>query len=163
MKKLLTLLAVIGLIACAAPVAKAQFVSGPAWGSVLTNSSAVAVIGFIRTNYGINASRIFPVGAGGVQLFATLGSTNALTVTNCVATFELIGPNATNGLTGPTFSWSFVPGGNGVARVTTNFSSAYVAAQANTALQNVQGMRLLHVTNVNSETIWFTNLYWSAR
>lgn len=164
MKKLLTILAVIAFAWATVNTAKAQFIGGPSFGSVLTNQNAVMVAGFIRTNFGLTAHRTFPVGAGGVQLFATVGATNALTVTNCSALFELVGPGATNGLSGPTFTWTFPVFGLGsTGRITTNFSSVYVAAQANTALANVQGMRLLYVTNVNSESIWLTNLYWSAR
>lgn len=154
------LAAILALVA--APV-QAQFISGPAWGSVLTNSTAVMIAGFINTNFGINASRVFPVGQGGVQLFATVGGTNALTVTNNTLVFELVGPHGTNGLNAPTFTWTLGANGTSAGRYTTNFSSAFVAAQANTALQNVQGMRLLTATNVNSQSIWITNLSWSAR
>jgi hypothetical protein len=161
MKKLFTILAVTVL----AFSARAQFINGPSWGPVLTNTAAYMVAGLIRTNVPITVARVIPVGASGVQLFALVGATNALTVTNSVATFEVIGPRGTNGLTAPTFTWSFpCPGTtSGGGRYTTNFSSAYVAAQANTALGNVHGLRLLHITNVNSESIWLTNLDWSAR
>lgn len=142
---------------------QAQFVTGPGWGSVITNGTAYMVAGFIRTNVPITVARVIPVGASGVQLFATVGATNALTVTNCVLTFELVGPRNTNGLTSPTFAWSIPINGTSPGRYTTNFASGYVSAQQMTALGHATGLRLLHITNVNSESIWFTNLDWSTR
>lgn len=153
MKKLFTILLVVAGI-CSV---NAQSYPSPLPGSQLTNLQPYAVIGFIRTNPGINAAKIIPVGPNGVTLFATVGATNALTVTNCVATYEAIVGSETNGLTAPTFSWSFPINGTSAGRYATNIP----ATSPN--FVNLRGLRLLHITNVNTETIWFTNLGWSIR
>lgn len=166
MKKLLSLVSVAALL-CAAIPAKAQFVAAAPWGSAITNNGTTpyTFAGLVKSNMPITAVRVVPVGVGGVQLFINIGTTNALSITNAQLVFELVGPRRTNGLASPTMTWNIpvLPGTTGPGLYTTNFSSAFVAAQANTALAQATGLRLMSLTNYNAESIFVTNLDWSTR
>jgi ABC-type branched-subunit amino acid transport system permease subunit len=149
MKTLITFLMVLTL----AFSAQAQFVNGPSPQSALVAGSGFVVPGFVLTNIPAASAPIFRAGRDGVFLYIKTIGTNALTVTNCTATVELLGgPEGTNVIDNQTYTITFTTAGTAVSDYGTNIPSS----AAN--ILNVPALRLRSITNVNSQSIIISNI-----
>ncbi len=158
-----------------ATVARAQFLTGPNYGTVIktlpkdftAGSAPFAVDGGAVTNMAITNRNLIPIGANGVSISVVAGGTNSLTVTNCSAVFALVPPGTTNLSTTLRYVFHFPPNGTGRAVHMTNFSPGIYAANTSPLvnLGNAANLALLSITNNNgaNENLFITNLIWSSR
>lgn len=156
-------------------VARAQFVSGPNYGTVIktlprdftSGSTPFMVDGTSVTNMAITNTTLVPVGANGVSISVVAGGTNSLTVTNCALVFGLCPPGTTNVSTTLRYVFHFPANGTSRAIHATNFSPAIYAANTSPLvnLGNAASIRLLSITNGNgaNEALFLSNLVWSTR
>ena len=139
----------------------AQFVSGPATGSAIDTSTAVAIVGSSTSNLTTTLQKVIPVGQLGVGFAITLYGTNAATTTN--ATIRLQG-------TVDGYSWFDAPnplvtlsaGQNGTSLYTT-YTNVLPNAVASQNAGNVRYLRVASIQNTNLATIWVSNFVWSIK
>ena len=149
MKNIITFLTLLALVASV----PAQFVPGPAPQTALVTGTGFVIPGLTKTNFSTSYAPNFKAGRDGVFIYISEKGTNALTVTNCVATIGLIGgPEGTNVIANQTYTVSFTTGGAGFSIFGTNIPSS----AAN--ILNAPNLRLLSITNVNSESIIISNI-----
>jgi hypothetical protein len=149
MKKLITLLAVLGL----ASVASAQFVPGPAPQTALTISTAFLIPGSTTTNIPTTLAPQFRGGRDGVAIYLRLGATNAASTTNATFIFEtLAGPASEVVDNGGTFTVSSAQGG------TTGYDYLTNVPASTANILNAPSFRIRSIQNTNLASIWVSNV-----
>lgn len=162
MKKLLVVTcAVLALAAIAATQIGVTFRPAPSnagRNSWTTNTGPMTIIGFMNSNLTATSAKILPVPKSGFGVQIRVGATNALTVTNCTMILEGVVFDSA-GLTQvvDNLSWTVtipVNGTTGYDLYTNMFNNL-----GRFDFWGIDGVRIRSITNVNTESIFITNLY----
>ena len=149
MKHILSFIAVL----FAALSVHAQFISGSTPQNALSITTPVKLGTLGASNLPTTLAKVITIGAGGFGVSATIGSTNALAVTNGMAVLDLISDiYGTNANTVGNVIVNFAPNGTSPLYYWTNIQSTV----AN--IGNLRAVRFRYISNANFENIWVTNL-----
>lgn len=126
-----------------------------------TNTGAIMIPGLITTNFiSVSAARFLPIPRDGrFGFFIQTGATNALTVTNCSCIVEAVEfdmSGRTNVISNYTITLTPTVAG---AVTASNYNTNWPTVLLNSAAYaGADAFRLRSCTNVNSESIWLSNV-----
>lgn len=155
MKKLFTILVLIGALLAIATSARAQFIPEPQPIQLFTNAGVIYIPGITTTSFPVTMCYQVPVGKNGAGFYFGMGATNAASTTNATVLVELLNTDTLTGLTNvvdnQTYTLSIPQNG------TTRYDYFTNIAPTTANYGNGVKLRIRSLQNTNELGIFITN------